>query len=800
MMLPAIKRINIELYHNTGSSTIFVLTDNTQYLPSSNPITTLKLVKHTDTANTGYVAGSDTYIYKYSSTTNWYSNAVNVSIWYENNNTGAPNKLVTTIGPFTSGGRAGIPQSVSLDTNNATTPTIKFRAPALYDVSNNVAPSGQTLYYEIRIVPVSTLRATTTLTGASTTFPNQSLNDILQELYSTTSTDFGTTYIPFTATGLFPSTTYDVYVKASNDNTTFSAETSAYNFTTLPPTLNDTNYAIAFNSATIKAAGNTYYLSGNHATLRSEPLILRTNAAVFNQISNFNIHNTNNRGLTSQNICTLTCTAYNDGVQHGQTIASLDGFNNQNSNITSQDTIEIIVGTETDANTISNLKGYYKQIDITPKIKANVLTADDNQHTFELTTNNTLANNITGSPYAFRVDDISTLSSSITYGTLTIGTKKVSGVTYVNEGQSVSVQITLNDFINYYYRQNPFSVNLLDSGNNIISPSNLDQRSTLNGTTRSMNNINTSYNKTFTYGSSTFSKELKVKTTAYLVDSTLVINGNTNTENRMLDALTIKLVNDTNKLPTTNQVVNSSGQYKYGVRRHIANNQTDIFKYGADATINGTQLYDDTALLTSNLALQISKGFFTTYTANTAAYDNYDGTDSNNSIDYRGIRTGARYAAFSWAGPTSSVGDQFAAGIIIRLNNVEVNGQSVGITNDLLNIGGKSIGVYYRTGNGSSTLSLNNSIWLSATKGGNVTINGNPPPGDFTRYTITSYNKIVGGLSNFKYNSSAKTIEFQVLVDVGINNTNVYAVVEVPMDADFRFDSVSLTATASNLA
>lgn len=800
MSLPALKKIWVTT-NVTGNTTI--LSGSTTYIPDVNEITELVFGSTTSSiVHQSYNSSSNTYYHKFTSDP---AGTVQVKVWYTNGRSGysgsTKNILTANIGPFASTNPPTAPSNLSITNVNDTNATsITWSAPQYYDSTDTTVTlkSTQSLNYRITLNPQNTSRAGG-MTANTLTYENIiTLDpiDVTVYRYTSASVNAGATvtYSSMATNTLFPSTYYYCSVAASNGGA-YGTSTTVSTFTTDPPSAPPASFSLTIPSA----ATVSYYARSAKTTARSDPLVNSTDGANLSLINDIAIHTSGQIGQLSTDLTrTLTADIQNAGTSvDNEKSYQVKGFGDATvSGISAAaSSAELSITNIRDyhsSDTLTNRKGYFKSMDVTPKIKANTLpntlTTSNNAQSDPVLT---YSLDIYGTPVTanFRVDDLGSSVvpsfSSTACSTATSSFTKISGLPHLENNAPLAISATINNLANRYYRQNGVTINLQNSANTTIG-TNSHIFSDANEITfiDTTNNASINYNMNFAYTSGLYDTVLKAKIVATTVyDNTG--NGSV-TKNYLLDQLNFVRISQL----LSEQTITAKDVYVLGYPRHVTNTVSEILDYTSTGCTNNQ--YDHSVSLNDSMAFQLVKGKFTTNAGNnTNAFNNYnlnDGSATDTTYDYSSI-TGMRCMAFSCAVNTGSVTTQSA--LKIRLNTV--SSASTSVTDAVLTVGGNRVYIYYRYSGGNVP---SNSVWIEATKKNNgannmttVTTSGNNPS------SLTS--SVIGGSSTGVNDDSTivsgGNIQYEnLIIPSGYVPNKITVLIATDNSTNISFDSVSI--------
>jgi hypothetical protein len=818
MRLPALKRIWVT---TDVASNINILSGNTTFVPDVSEIKQLVFGSSTSATVTGvYSAANKSYSYKFTSNP---AGQVTVSVWYTNGNithsNAKVNKLVALIGPFTSAGYPSSPilYDVGSDLttiNDTNVGSIKWKAPQYYDADSSIAQSTQTLYYRITLTPTATTRYNG-LVGTNDIEPGLSIDNITDLSINITSTatyNTDVTYAGMSTNTIFPDTSYNYTIGVSNVSTSGPfTTTSTQAFRTSKPILIPvTTYILTIPSA----ATTTQYYSRNQATtlITNVPLVNRTNGATLTDLSGLAIHTMNDIGKSSAELTrTLIANIKNGSTSiDNQKSYDVKGFGDATvSNISVLASSAQLTIRDIRDQYISGLtkrKGYYKIMRVQPSIISNGIS-----NVYTLTTSShsdvilTYYLNIYGIDVSanFRVDDLSsTVQPSFINSDCTTGTSsftRISGLPYLNNNATLTIASTINNLANRYYRQNGVTIKLQDSSNVDISSITFTTASEITFIDDT-NNASINKGMMFSYTSNLYSMQLKAR-----IDAQTVYNSSSSntiiTKNYLLDQLNFYRLSQL----ASEQTIIATNTYYLGYPRNITNNEdatigSGIFDYTSGAPTDSQ--YDHSIDLTTNKALQLVKGRFTTKTNNNNAYLNYTANNGASDTNYNyTIISGMRYIAFSCAVNTTIITTQNA--LRIRLNNVSAS--TITATDAALTIDNQRAYIYYRYSGGNVD---GNSIWIEATKkngaGGTVSSSSlNNVKNADNNVTSAGASSSLGGTSSAAnaetanvFNNNNILYENLIIADSSVPS-KITVLIAVPNSVKFSFESASIQLGAA---
>jgi hypothetical protein len=214
------------------------------------------------------------------------------------------------------------------------------------------------------------------------------------------------------------------------------------------------------------------------------------------------------------------------------------------------------------------------------------------------------------------------------------------------------------------------------------------------------------------------------------------------------------------------------------------------------ATPVANTAYDNTANITSLQELQVSNGRFTTPSAQTYSYLNYNGykytNSSSNTFNYSGISsTGYRYTTFAWRLPTPA---QYTS-LAFTMNGISSNGTPITltITDSVAYIGGTRVLVYYRFENAATPVPTDGNNFSSAWLDGNIVTSNPTSTGNYwiTSTPTTTYYALIPPATSSS--GSATFPVFCLPTNLLTGQTiNLYCRVGLPMDNAISFSTVSV--------
>ena len=799
--LPLLNSLSTTFYNsNYNSNTVKTILDKvstTDFISTSTPVTGVVLVRNTGVSGiqTLNFPPSNTPVKSYVFYDPLLSNITTTSsltAWYSNYNL-SNNTNTINVPPFTSPGNPSECLNLTLSYTSGIVPitaTFNYTQPTTVDLNEPID---------------SSLTITSYTRNYSTTGSLIRYNGPIAQTNSPSTVNSTT----FTPSNILPDCLYTFSVFATNSAGNQSVVTTITGTSTPLPPLSGLS-TISFPSRYITAgSGRTIKAVNDNSTITTLVTDKSTNWTS-NQFT-IPIHNTNNRGSTSNSIMTLSCSL---NAVVGPTI-TFNGFPAVvPSPVTSGNLITLTPSTVVDAYNSSSengYKGFYlNAVNNTVTIDKSNLVSSRSLYTVSVSQIRDVTN--TGT-YSYYFDDISGLptitSLSINYNTTS--TSLISGVRVVYNTPTLTYTCQTGNMGRFFYR-----TPLLSLTNTISSViTNITETDLTNITSgiavdgSKFTDGNLTFIRNFTPSSSLnnyFTKTINLSATSSNIvnDSSL----SSTTLNSIIDGLSNTLVYTTLSTNLTATTIskstsaigyriwtapplngsvnvpyytyNNDGSTLYSSIQY--NNQWDISL--SDGGIGGN-LYNPTT------ELQVYNGAFRTKGTDTNGYLNYSSykynSSSFNTVNYSSISTtGYRYASFVW-----NIAENTTSQYITLSFRVYGLTPTPDLSTNYAYISGSLLRMYYRLENASTPNPSNetniSTIWLDANSSTNLVTSTTyyilPPDSSYVRGGYTSISNQSG------YTQFNVLIPSPFLVNTG-QTIRIYCRFGLPMDKNISFNYI----------
>jgi len=530
--------------------------------------------------------------------------------------------------------------------------------------------------------------------------------------------------LPIDISSLFPGSTYNFNIFATNSGGGVSSNSSNGTFTTPNPPAG-TLGALSFPAR---------YFSGVNRVSTNLPVTRLVNSTTNWASTPFftPIHAAGNAGSIAPALMTLTTNITSGSVVTGPSI-TFDGFpaTSPIANTANNITISPSVIDEYSSRG-PEFQGFYLTSSNTVTLNSAVFTPFSNDIVLSGTGSNLAGSN--SASFSFQYDTILSSPPTIASVTLTppVLTNQVSGVFVLPNVPTYSISVTMGNLGNFYYSSKFLEYTITPTGTTIDEGSSLTRITAgCNAGALAPTGVICTNNSVTTGSVATFYlSNITARATVY---NTFGSNSLTITTPAIVDGPSLVLKAALLNFPTLVVGSFSTGGHVSSQTWLVTNNVPNYPGPGTTPYNHATSLTVGDA--SSTFELQISNGLFTASSASTTfAYINYSAMHGN-TVNYSGLSSGGgyRYATFAWNLPSAAFG----------LLTLTINGGS------FTNIGGfardstgAKIHLSYRLEDQASkipTNALNNSTaWLDGNSVESANIAGN--------YYTSSY---WGGLRSF---------------------------------------------------
>jgi hypothetical protein len=605
----------------------------------------------------------------------------------------------------------------------------------------------------------------------------------------------------YTTTGVYPDTTYNVFVSAVNN----SGNEGPYNTLPIVSTTKNiipmnpiSSIAFSLNESQKYSNGTIYYFnsSGVGTSIGATPLI--KNIPITANII-IPIHSVNNRGNfgTSSNEMTLK-------VQlnaNGEAVLSYPGFGTHSlPTDLSYNNVVISTLSINDNETSTEKMGYYLNANVAITALNSGFIPKNTTNT--LTVSQTLSGSSGSANYNFYYDvpltnnptcniDSVTLSTNSSFGTY------ISGVYILFGNPSLQIKTTTTNMGNYFY-SSPLVLYSFSVGPSQTTSSETDLTNASGHSNGQITNNTLIFNKSITLNSvsSIYSKTIVSNATSNNILSSSVQNSFTT--NAIIDGPSYSLVYT--QLSQSIQTINSGGQEVSGCRiwsaPSINNNCPELDnngqKYSNILYNNGWNLastnnngYDATS------EIQVCNGFFSTISSIStegSGYLNYS-TYFNNSFNYNTITSsGVRYVSMSWKLKDSLFSYSSLSFYIYNISPTP----TLSTGSNLLMVNGEILPIYYMfndVSNSSFSSTTFNSVWINGNSNVNLASSS-------TFYNTANKYGYYGGSAGGGVTLNGNTAKINVFIPA-INpvNSTTYLHLRIPMvmSSNLRFGKITAT-------
>jgi len=775
------------LYVNNTNNYVVNNTTSTDFISSTDPVTMIVLYKNSTSTrvetNTSYTVGSTTYNRKayhiYNSTIVTSINDTSNNIlyaWYKNDSTfNSVTQASVNFSKFTGSGAPSQPRNLSVGNPTATSLSVSYTAPEYadeenqgqgiitsYDVSYN-SPGSDIRYHG----PVVFAKVNKNVAGLTTTL-----------------------------TGLYPDSSFNVQVAATNNSNITGRYTSIVvgRTTNLTPLNPITSITFTYGTYNNSNTTNVYFITSGNTTNSITRSQLSNGSLSVNSLT-MPIHRVSNRGKLQTSGTLMTFSANING-SNSQSI-NFQGFpattpSNVSNTFITMNNISVVDNYSTSNNFN---QGFYLNAVMNMTINNSGFTAGitTNAINFSQSFNTTPVTTSTGS-FSFYYDTPITSPPTVSLPSFGINSsffKQISGINVLHSTTTVTMQSTATNMGNYFY-SSPL-LNYTCSVNTTTNTFNETNLTNVNSSYYSGNKLASSivFNSSMNTPniSSAYATQIKLSVRANnLHSSTSYVD---TSQNVIIDGPSNTLVYSTlaQNIPTL--TTNTAG-YRVWSAPTVQNNCPELNYNGIyykdisynnawniTSTNNGG--YDATS------ELLVSNGLFRT--PGSGGYINYS-TYLNNTFNYSSISaTGFRFATFCWKLAGKNPG--FYSNLSFTINSISPNPSTN--ASSLLTINGKQIQVLYFFQDESQTSTFSgsvfNSVWIDGNKNTNL-VNKD------TFFDTNNNNKygFYGGNSSVTISGSTATINvFIPPIDPVKNTIYLYLRLAIPMDVNIGFGSVTAT-------
>jgi len=702
------------------------------------------------------------YVYYNTGLSNLIASSNNLfTAWYRNTNPNS-NPSSTELVLFLTAGPPSAPRSLAV-TPAITTASISYVAPLSNDITD----------------PATTL----TITGYNLAYSSAG-STIRYGGPIADSNTAQTASLSYTASSLFPDSSYTLAVSATNSG----SQTGASNTTTFT-TSNLSPSALLSGVLTFPARYYSHGTIKNIGTGATKTNLVNSTANWASTAFVAPIHGVANRGSNVAPM-TLSVTLSNATVTTGPTI-SFNGFPATTPGASTSNALTLTPTAVYDAYSITGSTGFYLNSSNTLTLGTATFVASKVDYVVTVTESNVTS---ASSPatFTFQYDTQITTNPVIVSISLAFTSNYsswVSGVRVIAGTPAYTVQTVMSNMGNYYYSSPLLSYTSTPVA---ISPSSETDLTNVSGiTSGTFSNTITCSNAAIISGSlvSTYANSITMTGVAhniYAASSSLAATPIP----AMVDGPSVALVYNT--LPQTlPSLVASVPTIGFRVSSGVAG-AANVPPFTNGGTPYANTAYNNTLDISGLEELQVANGTFCTKSSQTYSYSNYttslyDATNLN-LVDYSSIpSSGYRYATFAWRITPAS------PSVYGTLSFTLTSASTLTLSNTLAYAGSSPIYLFYRTEDVASSAPTNGASLSSAWINGNSTTGIQVTNGNYfnpTTYTLTPN----WGLTSVTVGSTTTfNVKVQPLNITSGQEIRLYCRIGLPMAESIKFAYVSAT-------
>jgi hypothetical protein len=788
------------LYVNNNSANYYVVNNTTDFISASNPVTMIVLYKNSRTpsySNTSYNVNNTTYtgyayhVYNPTVATDISSKTKNyLYSWYQNDSTfNEINPSTLEFLKFLDSGAPSKPLNLIVYKPTSTTLDVSYNAPQYADTTN--PGQGSIVSYTVKYISV----------GSSIRYPSPIA-------FSETTTNVSGTNT--TLSGLYPDSSYNVQVAATNNSNLTGGYSDPVSGTTtwLTPSAPITSITFTYNQYSNPSSIRFITSGSTTNTLGTNVLVNNSTLSVTNLT--MPIHRVSNRGnLQASSGRLMRFTTNLDGSNS----LSIDyqGFGAVAPSGVSNPVISMASPSVIDNYSASSSfnQGFYLNARMNMTIQTSQIVDGPTLHTVNFDQSFNLVGEASSSGsfsfyYTTPVTSAPTVTlSSSSFGISSTYFRKISGINVMYSNPIFTIDASASNMGTYFYRT-PLLTYTLKRGTTFTTAGEYNESdlSKVNKPFYYPSNVLLStivFNSSFTVISSYnlvsyYFTQLTLDAVANNISGTS--NKSTITQNVIGDGPSNTLVYTTlaQSIPTLGT---TAAGYRVWSAPSYQNNCPYLTKDNNGTTYYKSIQYNNEWDITSSSStpgnynvtteLLVSNGLFRT--PGSGGYINYS-TYLHNTLNYSGISSATgeiRFATFCWKLTQKTGTPSYYQNLSFTINSISTP------TNPLpgfLKMNGSQIKIFYLfQDENSSTFSSDvfNSVWIDGNSNNNEAGSGN-------FYDNTKPYGNYGGFKTSSITSNNATINVYIpIINTISSNTYLYLRLGIPMDVNISFGNVTAT-------